>query len=59
MFGGNLPACTQVLTSYIFTKVEEGELGMAVTASAFCIILSLVMVSLFWLGKVGKQYAGD
>jgi molybdate transport system permease protein len=58
MFGRNLPACTQVLVSYVFTKVEE-ELGMAVTASAFCIILSLVMVSLLWLGKVGKQYAGD
>ncbi|MGO0123307.1 ABC transporter permease [Desulfothermobacter acidiphilus] len=57
MFGGNLPARTQVLASYVFTKVEEGELGMAVTASAFCILLSLVVVSLLWLGKVGKQRA--
>jgi molybdate transport system permease protein len=46
MFGGNLPGRTQVLASYVFTKVEEGELEMAVTASVFCILLSLLMVSL-------------
>jgi molybdate transport system permease protein len=46
MFGGNLPGTTQVLASYVFTKVEEGELEMAVTASVFCILLSLLMVAL-------------
>jgi molybdate transport system permease protein len=45
MFGGNLPGSTQVLASYVFTKVEEGELEMAVTASAFCILLSLLIVA--------------
>jgi molybdate transport system permease protein len=45
MFGGNLPGSTQVLASYVFTKVEEGELEMAVTASAFCIFLSLLIVA--------------
>lgn len=46
MFGGNLPGHTQVLASYVFTKVEEGELEMAVTASVFCILLSLLVVAL-------------
>jgi len=44
MFGGNVPGMTQVLASYVFTKVEEGEVSMAVTASAFCIMLSLMLV---------------
>jgi molybdate transport system permease protein len=44
MFGGNVPGSTQVLASYVFTKVEEGELAMAVTASAFCVLLSLLLV---------------
>ncbi|AGL01091.1 ABC transporter permease [Desulfoscipio gibsoniae] len=44
MFGGNVPGSTQVLASYVFTKVEEGELEMAITASAFCIVLSLTIV---------------
>lgn len=44
MFGGNVPGMTQVLASYVFTKVEEGEVSMAVTASAFCILLSLLLV---------------
>ncbi len=44
MFGGNLPGSTQVLASYVFSMVETGEIEMAVTASAFCIILSLVIV---------------
>jgi len=44
MFGGNVPGDTQVLASYVFTKVEEGEIDMAVTASAFCILLSLLVV---------------
>lgn len=35
---------TQVLASYVFTKVEAGEVSMAVTASAFCILLSLLLV---------------
>jgi len=49
MFGGNLPGRTQVLASYVFTKVEEGELEMAVTASVFCILISLALVaSLSW-----------
>jgi molybdate transport system permease protein len=46
MFGGNVPGSTQVLASYVFTKVEEGELGMAITASAFCIILSAILVGI-------------
>ncbi len=44
MFGGNVPGSTQVLASYVFTKVEEGEVAMAVTASGFCIMLSLILV---------------
>jgi len=51
MFGGNVPGSTQVLASYVFTKVEEGELAMAVTASAFCIVLSLALVGLVGLGR--------
>lgn len=46
MFGGNIPGKTQVLASYVFTKVEEGELEMAITASAFCIMLALIIVGL-------------
>jgi len=44
MFGGNLPGRTQVLASYVFTKVEVGDLSMAITASVFCVILSLLIV---------------
>lgn len=44
MFGGNLPGRTQVLASYVFTKVEVGDLSMAVTASVFCVLLSLLIV---------------
>jgi molybdate transport system permease protein len=44
MFGGNLPGKTQSLASYVFTKVEEGETGMAIAASVFCILLSLLIV---------------
>ena len=44
MFGGNVPGQTQVLASYVFTKVEEGEVAMAVTASAFCILIALFLV---------------
>ncbi len=44
MFGGNLPGSTQVLASYVFTKVEVGDLSMAVTASVFCVLLSLLIV---------------
>jgi molybdate transport system permease protein len=55
MFGGNLPGRTQVLASYVFTKVEEGELEMAVTASVFCILLSLLMVVLLSFRR--KKYA--
>jgi molybdate transport system permease protein len=51
MFGGNLPGSTQVLASYVFTKVEEGELEMAVTASGFCIFLSLLIVSVLGLRR--------
>jgi molybdate transport system permease protein len=51
MFGGNLPGSTQVLASYVFTKVEEGELEMAVTASAFCIFLSLLIVAVLSLRR--------
>lgn len=52
MFGGNVPGRTQVLASYVFTKVEEGELEMAVTASAFCIVLSLLIVSILGLRRL-------
>lgn len=55
MFGGNLPGSTQVLASYVFTKVEEGELEMAVTASVFCILLSLLIVVLLSFGR--RKYA--
>ncbi len=51
MFGGNLPGSTQVLASYVFTKVEEGELEMAVTASGFCILLSLLIVATLGLRR--------
>jgi len=37
--------------SYVFTKVEEGELEMAITASVFCIILSFSIVTLLSLRK--------
>jgi len=51
MFGGNVAGSTQVLASYVFTKVEEGELEMAVTASAICILLALLLVSGASLGR--------
>jgi molybdate transport system permease protein len=46
MFGGNMPGRTQVLASYVFTKVEVGDLDMAVTAAVFCVALSLLIVSI-------------
>ncbi len=46
MFGGNLPGSTQVLASYVFTKVEVGDLDMAITAAVFCVALSLIIVSI-------------
>lgn len=46
MFGGNIPGATQVLASYVFTKVEVGEVELAITASAFCILLSLIIVGM-------------
>ncbi len=46
MFGGNMPGRTQVLASYVFTKVEVGDLDMAVTAAVFCVVLSLLIVSI-------------
>ncbi len=46
MFGGNMPGRTQVLASYVFTKVEVGDLDMAVTAAVFCVALSLLIVIL-------------
>jgi molybdate transport system permease protein len=52
MFGGNLPGSTQVLASYVFTKVEVGELDMAVTAAVFCVLLSLLIVSLLGFRRV-------
>ncbi len=55
MFGGNVPGMTQVLASYVFTKVEEGEVSMAVTASAFCILISLLLV--LFLRLEGKLHA--
>ncbi|ABY92685.1 MULTISPECIES: ABC transporter permease [Thermoanaerobacteraceae] len=51
MFGGNIPGVTQVLASHVFTKIEEGELDMAVTASAFCAVISLILVGLLNLIK--------
>lgn len=56
MFGGNVPGQTQVLASYVFTKVEEGEVAMAVTASAFCILIALTLVvGLRMRGKVNAR----
>ena len=55
MFGGNLPGKTQVLASYVFTQVEVGELKMAVTAACFCVLLSLLILSL--LGFRRPKYA--
>lgn len=49
LFGGNVAGSTQVLASYVFTKVEEGELAMAVAASGFCILLSLLVLLAFRL----------
>jgi len=46
MFGGNLPGKTQVLASYVFTRVEAGDLEAAVAASVFCMALSLAVVAL-------------
>ncbi|MEO2241497.1 MAG: ABC transporter permease [Euryarchaeota archaeon] len=46
MFGGNLPGKTQVLASYVFTRVEAGDLEAAVAASVFCMALSLLLVAL-------------
>jgi molybdate transport system permease protein len=57
MFGGNVPGSTQVLASYVFTKVEEGEVAMAVTASAFSVLLALVLVALVGLGRRSRGYA--
>lgn len=55
MFGGNLPGRTQVLASYVFTKVETGDLDMAITAAVFCVLLSLVIVLL--LSRRRLKYA--
>ncbi len=52
MFGGNLPGSTQVLASYVFTKVEVGDLEMAVTAAVFCVLLSLLIVSLLGFRRI-------
>ncbi len=52
MFGGNLPGSTQVLASYVFTKVEVGELDMAVTAAVFCVLLSLLILSVLSIRRV-------
>jgi len=51
MFGGNVPGKTEVLASYVFSKVEIGEFDMAVTASVFCTLISLIMVALLTLRK--------
>ena len=51
MFGGNLPARTQVLASYVFTKVEVGDLDMAVTAAVFCVGLSCLTMSVLIVGR--------
>lgn len=56
MFGGNVPGSTQVLASYVFTKVEEGEVAMAVTASGFCLVLSLIIVILISIRR--ERHAG-
>lgn len=55
MFGGNLPGKTQSLASYVFTKVEEGETQMAIAASVFCILLSLLIVALLSAGRRRKN----
>ncbi len=53
MFGGNLPGKTQVLASYVFTKVEVGDLDMAVTAAVFCVALSFLIVSVLSIRRPG------
>lgn len=55
MFGGNLPGRTQVLASYVFTKVEVGDLDMAITAAVFCVALSLLIVAILSFRR--GQYA--
>lgn len=55
MFGGNLPGKTQVLASYVFTKVEVGDLDMAVTAAVFCVALSFLIVSVLTMRR--RKYA--
>ncbi len=55
MFGGNMPGKTQVLASYVFTKVEIGELNMAITAAAFHVILSILITSVLNLRR--RYYA--
>lgn len=57
MFGGNMPGHTQVLASYVFTKVEVGDLDMAVTAAVFCVALSLLIVSILSLRR--PRYAAS
>ena len=44
MFGGNIAGRTQVLSSYVFSSLESGELDAAIAASVFCLVLSLCMV---------------
>jgi molybdate transport system permease protein len=51
MFGGNMPGKTQVLASYVFTRVETGDLDMAVTAAVFCVALSFLIVAILSLRR--------
>ncbi|WP_242967951.1 ABC transporter permease [Tepidibacter mesophilus] len=46
IFAGNMPRKTQVISSYVFTKIEEGEIELAITASIFSLVLSLILIFL-------------
>ncbi len=46
IFAGNIPRKTQVISSYVFTKIEEGEIELAITASVFSLVFSLILICL-------------
>lgn len=54
LFGGNVSGTTQVLASYVFSKIEEGEIQVATTAGASCLAMSLLLTILIQYKK--KSY---
>ncbi|WP_248484220.1 ABC transporter permease [Tepidibacter aestuarii] len=46
IFAGNMPRKTQVISSYVFTKIEEGEIELAITASIFSLVFSFILIFL-------------